>query len=245
MLHEIASISLKGRKKDSHEKNGDFCLTYEDDQCVILALADGVGSCANDHRAAHTLCERFITKCREARAKTLRLDETQLVRFCREIDPVLSVDGDMACFCAVVWDKDENQCNYLHVGDTRIYHHSKQDGLRQMTKDDHGKAVNVKIGGKLYTDHGAVVSAVPIDKAIGDGGLEYNTGTIPFNEGDSLILCSDGMYGSSTFKDDLDTLLKKASDAKARCRHERASSCGGFHESPCPLSRQKAHEPAL
>jgi serine/threonine protein phosphatase PrpC len=213
MHYEIASITLKGRKKESFEKNGDYFLTLENEHCVVLTLADGVGSCADDHRASHTLCERFIEKCKETLAKALPLNDETLIRFCREIDPVLSVDNDMACFCSVVCYKTEDKCTFIHVGDTRIYLHSIQEGLRQVTKDDHGKAVNIKIGGKLYTDHGAVVSAVPIDKAVGDGGCEYNTGLIPFGEGDSLILCSDGMYGSSTFQNDLDALLKKASIA--------------------------------
>lgn len=215
MNYQIASKSDKGRKKEIFEKNGDYCLTYDKDLWVVLALADGVGSCTDDHKAAHTLCDCFIAKSEEALKQSLPLNEQQLVRFCKEIDPVLSVDNIMACFCAVVWNKTENQCTYLHVGDTRIYRYSDKEGLRQVTKDDHGKAVNVKVGGKLYTDHGAVVSAVPIDKAVGDGGCEYHTGVIPFNEGESLILCSDGMYGSSTFKNDLEALLKKASIAEA------------------------------
>lgn len=211
MHYEIASTTQKGRKKEKHEKNGDFFLTLEDEQYVVLALADGVGSCANDYRASHTLCEQFIEKCSEATAKALPLSEETLIRFCQKIDPILSVDNDMACFCAVVCNKTEDKCTFIHVGDTRIYRYSNKEGLRQVTKDDHGKAVNIKIGGKLYTDHGAVVSAVPIDKAVGDGCCEYNTGTIPFLEGESLVLCSDGMYGSSSFKNDLETLLKKAS----------------------------------
>lgn len=72
-----------------------------------------------------------------------------------------------------------------------------------MTSDDHGKAVNLKVGGKLYTDHGAVVSATPIDKAIGDRSFDYHTGTFSFVEGESIILCSDGLYGSSTFDEDI------------------------------------------
>lgn len=207
MNYQIASKTTKGRKKDAHERNGDYCLWLDEQEVVILALADGVGSCADDYRASHTLCDRFVAKCREAVAVSIPLTEGVLSRFCREIDPVLGVDNDMACFCAVVWYKGESRCAFLHVGDTRIYHYSIIDGLRQVTVDDHGKAVSVKVGGKLYTDHGAVVSAVPINKAIGDGGLSYNTGSIPFREGEGLILCSDGMYQSSSFGQDMSLLL--------------------------------------
>ena len=215
MSYEIASTSYKGRKKDDREKNGDYCRTYENDQCVVLALADGVGSCADDFRASHTLCDRFIAKCTDALSKNVRLDEKQLRCFCDAIDSVLSVDNDMACFCAVVWYKSEDQCTYLHTGDTRIYKHSNHVDLLQVTEDDHSEAVNVKIGGELYTVNGALVSFYPINKAIGDGSLEYHTGTFTFVEGESIILCSDGMYNSSTFKNDLKDLINKASIAEA------------------------------
>ena len=79
-----------------------------------------------------------------------------------------------------------------------------------MTEDDHGKAVNIKVNGKLYTDHGAVVSATPIDNAIGDRGCDFHTGTFEFNPGDNVILCSDGMYNSSTFGKDVLLLLNQA-----------------------------------
>lgn len=207
MNYQIASKTTKGRKKDARERNGDFFLCLDEQDVVVLALADGVGTCANDSRASHTLCKEFIGKCREAVSGSTRLTEETLDSFCRDIDPVMRVDHDMACFCAVVWYKGEDRCTYLHVGDTRIYHYSKTDRLRQVTVDDHGKAVNIKVRGKLLTDHGAVVSAVPISKAIGDGEYGYHTGSIPFHEGEGLILCSDGMYQSSTFVQDISLLL--------------------------------------
>ena len=138
------------------------------------------------------------------------LNEEKLFRFCREIDPVLAVDKDMACFCAIVWYVNTRHVIWLHVGDTRIYRYSKAEGLVQMTEDDHGKAVNIKIGGKLYTDHGAVVAATPINNAIGDRNCDFHTGSFEFNPGESIILCSDGMYNSSLFDNDVQSLLNEA-----------------------------------
>lgn len=193
-----------------NELNGDCCKWLEHGHVVVLALADGVGSCASDSRASKTTCILFIDKCSNVLSEGLALDEQTLFRICKEIDPVLAVDDDMACFCAVVWRTDENKVTWLHVGDTRIYKYSKAKGLIQMTQDDHGKAVNVKIGGKLYTDHGAVVSATPIDNAIGDRNCNYHTGVFDFLPGESIVLCSDGMYNSSTFSKDVETLLNEA-----------------------------------
>lgn len=210
MNYQIASKSEKGRKKESFERNGDCCSWIDELGCVVLALADGVGSCADDARASRTVCDLFLEKCRMALKSSKVLTDDKLAQFCREIDPVLAVDNDMACFCAVVWYANTRSVVWLHVGDTRIYRYSKAEGLIQMTEDDHGKAVNIKVNGKLYTDHGAVVSATPIDNAIGDRGCDFHTGSFEFNPGDSILLCSDGMYNSSTFSDDVEASLNQA-----------------------------------
>lgn len=210
MNYQIASKTEKGRKKESFERNGDCCGWIDESGCVVLALADGVGSCADDARASKITCDLFLEKCRMALKGSKLLTEEKLAQFCREIDPVLAVDNDMACFCAVVWYANTRSVVWLHVGDTRIYRYSKAEGLVQMTQDDHGKAVNIKVNGKLYTDHGAVVSATPIDNAIGDRGCDFHTGSFEFNPGDSIILCSDGMYNSSTFGNDVESLLNQA-----------------------------------
>ena len=210
MNYQIASKSEKGRKKESFECNGDCCGWIEESGCVVLALADGVGSCADDARASRTVCDLFMEKCRMALKGSKVLTEERLMQFCREIDPVLAVDNDMACFCAVVWYANTRSVTWLHVGDTRSYRYSKAEGFVQMTQDDHGKAVNIKVNGKLYTDHGAVVSATPINNAIGDRGCDFHIGSFEFNPGESVILCSDGMYNSSSFNDDMESLLNQA-----------------------------------
>jgi len=65
MIYEIASQSLKGMVKEKFEKNGDCCLWLETERCVVLAFADGVGSCANGARASQMTCTLFVQKCKE------------------------------------------------------------------------------------------------------------------------------------------------------------------------------------
>lgn len=210
MNYQIASKSDKGRKKERYERNGDCCGWIDELGCVVLALADGVGSCADDARASKTTCDLFLEKCRMALKDSKLLSGEKLAQFCREIDPILAVDNDMACFCAVVWYANTRSVTWIHVGDTRIYRYNKAEDLIQMTQDDHGKAVNIKVNGKLYTDHSFVVPATPIDNAIGDRGCDFHTGSFEFNPGDSIILCSDGIYNSSSFAEDVESLLNQA-----------------------------------
>lgn len=210
MNYQIASKSEKGSKKGRFEHNGDCCGWIDESGCVVLALADGVGNCADDARASKTTCDLFLEKSRMTLQDSKMLTGEKLVQFCREIDPVLADQHDMACFCAVVWYANTRSVVWLHVGDTRIYRYNKAEGLVQMTQDDHGNAVPIKVNGKLYTKDGTVVLATPVDKAIGDRGCNFHTGSFEFNPGDSIILCSDGMYNSWTFADDVKSLLNQA-----------------------------------
>lgn len=207
--YDIAAKAEKGRKKDRVERNGDCCSWIEENGCVVLALADGVGHCANDYEAAQTTCSQFIEKCRKALQNGDRLDESKLRRFCEEIDPVLARKNEMACFCAIVWKPEENESVWFHVGDTRIYRYSYREGMRQLTEDDHGKPVAVKMNGKVHTDHGSVVTATPISSAIGDMKRKFHTGRCAFLPSESLILCSDGMYGTANFAQVIRDLLSK------------------------------------
>lgn len=217
MPYQIASKSQKGRKKELHERNGDYCKSLIEKSYVVLALADGVGSCVNDSKASMTACELFIEKCQKALQDDKILTKEMLRSYCMEIDRVLAVDNLLTCFCAVAWNTNEEKAIWVHAGDTRIYKHGKalyghgkENGLYQLTIDDKGKTINVKINGKYYADHGALVAATPINSALGDKNLYIHTGSVDFHHGESIILCSDGMYSSSSFAIDVESLLDKS-----------------------------------
>lgn len=214
MTYQIASKSEKGRKKSSNELNGDCCGWIEEPGCVVVIVADGVGSCNSDSRASKTARDLFLAKCQAALHDGEVLTEEKLMQYCREIDPVLAVVDDETCFCAVVWRVDDDTAIWFHVGDTRIYKYNRVLGLVQITQDDHGKAENVesknKKYGKYVTDHGALIPQVGVCATIGDREFKFHTGTFDFLPGESIVLCSDGMYHSSTFEADVNALLGEA-----------------------------------
>lgn len=206
MTYSIAAKTTKGGKKEESQPNGDWLRWLENEKCVVLALADGLGSCANDARASRTTCNSFIEKCSFTLGRDQRLDEVALRKFCTEIDSVLAGRKDKTCFSAVVWYLSENQVTWLNGGDTRIYRYDKSGHLNQMTVDDRSvqnKKSNDPKYGKYYTDHGALVPSSGVCVAIGDGTLEFHTGTFAFEAGDSLVLCSDGIHQSSSFTKDI------------------------------------------
>ena len=206
--YEIAQFSVKGCKKSVHEDNGDCCIYIDSGDCVFMALSDGVGTCADDARASRTVCDMLADYCEKAIQAKQKLNIESLKQFCTEIDTVLWKSADMACLSAIVWYPGQNEVGYLNVGDTRIYKWNVTDGLVQMTEDDHGKAIPIKINGKIHTVNGAAVMHTPLDKAIGDRKNKYHCGQFHLKEGECLILSSDGMYNSDTFSSQIQALAK-------------------------------------
>ena len=213
MNYQIASKTATGTKKQHdlyEESNGDWYRLLETDNCVVLVVADGLGSCANDSRASHTACDSFIEKCASALSRNEVLDEAAIHRFCVEIDPVLAGRNDMTCFSAVVWYTNTDQVVWFNVGDTRIYRCSRSGIMTQMTVDDRAvenKKSNDPRFGKYRTEHGALIPSAGVNTALGDCRLKFHTGLFEFKSGESLILCSDGMYNSGSFDKDMADLL--------------------------------------
>jgi serine/threonine protein phosphatase PrpC len=211
MNYQIASKTATGTKKLYYEPNGDWYKSLETDKCVVLVVADGLGSCASDSRASHDACDSFIEKCELALSRNEMLDESAIRRFCIEIDPILARHNDMTCLSAVVWYTNTDQVVWFNVGDTRIYKCSRSGIMTQMTVDDRAvdnRRSNDPRFGRYRTINGALVPSVGVNVALGDGNHEeFHTGSFEFKPGESLILCSDGMYNSSSFSNDMAKLL--------------------------------------
>jgi serine/threonine protein phosphatase PrpC len=210
MNYQIVSKTAIGTKKLYYESNGDWCKSLDNGNCVVLVVADGLGSCASDSRASHTVCDKFIEKCELALSRNEVLDQVAIRQFCVDIDPVLANHGDMTCFSAVVWYTNTNHVVWFNVGDTRIYKYSQSGTMTQMTVDDRAvenKKSNDPRDGKYRTVNGALVPSVGVNAALGDCKLKFHTGSFEFNPGESLILCSDGVYHSFSFAEDVKELL--------------------------------------
>ena len=82
-----------------------------------------------------------------------------------------------------------------HVGDSRAYH-IKSDGIRLVTKDHSLVQEMLDLGEITQFEFDHHPRKNIITRAIGvDEKIEIDFDTVEFNEGDSLILCSDGLSG--------------------------------------------------
>lgn len=206
---EIVSESL--RNPDKH-KNGDF-LQYEilPNGLVVLTLSDGIGTRNCDWLASQTACSEFISLCRLHQDQEITPKVAK--GFCDKIDTTLaqitgSCKGLLCCFCAVVWHPGQNKCLIIHLGDVRIYKFSL-GSVFTLTEDDNVEVLMRDTSGKLFTSHGSAISASGVSNALGNGYSMAHAAYADFNEGEALMLVSDGFYKCShTFENDMQWVLE-------------------------------------
>ncbi len=184
---EAAFISTAGIKPVNEDAAG--VRVPEDEYLsvnkgVVLVVADGVSSAEAGREASHTAVERFIeeyfqtpdtwsvSKCGEQVLSTVNL---RLFRKSHEF--ASETKGYLSTFSAVVIKGQT--AHFFHVGDSRIFL-LRADELVQCT-----------------TDHVASLgdNKTFLTRAIGmDNRLHIDYGRIPLEEGDRLLLCSDGVH---------------------------------------------------
>lgn len=209
MCHYI--IHGKAIPEKGRAKCGDFILfqKIKDDDTIILTLSDGVGSKHYDAEASNTACHAFIDSYINNRSGDA---STRFEFAMKEADKAVSnpvaftYKGMMSTMVAVVWNTKYNFILWESIGDSRLYEYSSK-GLTQISRDSK-KAVNMRDGsGKLLIQDGVLVIREGLTNALGYNGAKVSVNKKDFMPGESLILCSDGMYSIEDFESSLTSLL--------------------------------------
>ncbi|MCH1625696.1 PP2C family protein-serine/threonine phosphatase [Ferdinandcohnia quinoae] len=182
---------------------------------VLAVLADGMGGLQGGKEASYLAVQTFLDQYlnsseidsipEKLEAALIRANETVL-QFAREN----KLEGKVGTtlIASVIF---MNQLYWLSVGDSRIYLKNGET-LTQLTKDH------------IYAnelDEKASTGEITLEEALNDPqresltsflGLEtvdemdITTNPIRLHKGDSVILCSDGLYGTITNQEILDAL---------------------------------------
>ena len=112
-----------------------------------------------------------------AKKQGLELDKTLLATALQESMKVVDQKTEMVGFSGMVWYEEEDEAAVGNMGNTSIYKHSIQKGLLPLVMEDGGELSNL------------------------------SAGTIKLLPGESLVACSDGLYSSTTFKEEVEALL--------------------------------------
>ncbi len=189
---DAAWCSAPGRKINNEDCAG--VHTPEDEYLLLskgiaLVVADGVSSAEAGQEASHTAVTRFIEEyyqtpdtwsaghCGEKILSTINL---RLYRKSHEF--ATESKGYLTTFSAAV--VKSRTAHFFHIGDSRIFRlHCDEEGKQQLTQ--------------LTRDHTAVMgeNRATLSRALGmDNRLNVDYGRVPLEEGDRLLLTSDGVH---------------------------------------------------
>jgi serine/threonine protein phosphatase PrpC len=176
--------------------NEDYFIT--DKTSGIFILADGMGGAQAGEKASRISAQqlyRFLQSGQPHGSSQLELGFVEANRAVREAareDPAM--DGMGTTMLAAVAN-GANEIEVASVGDSRAYLVSG-GRVSLVTRDQTWVA---EVGSKLGLSEQALKSHPMrhvLTMAIGSGeDLRVDSRTVPFREGDQLLLCSDGLHG--------------------------------------------------
>jgi len=201
------SFQIHGITEKHQEKNlnGDHILyqVVDAENLVVALLADGVSNSPCDWLSSRTACEKFM---QEFLAQPMANLEERIHHAMQEAHyAVLNHEKhhEMLCaFAAVVWRIGEGTFHFINIGDTRIYHVSGED-VKQVTEDE-ADIVFLRRCTKIATDgSGHPLSRRVITNAVGSITCKISVQNGSWENGDLLVLASDGFYNSYGIIDEI------------------------------------------
>lgn len=188
-------------------------VIYQDDS-TCFCLCDGLGGHGNGDEASSFICSFITERFMESKSdlntvlKSLVNDAQEALVKRKSEDPQKSNMLTTLCLLII----SHNQANYIHVGDSRIYHF--RDGKLKIRTLDHSVPQMLVSTGELkekdirfHEDRNRLLRAMGTSwtKEM----FNIPDETITLQPGDSFLLCSDGFWELIN-EDNMQKCLKKA-----------------------------------
>ena len=214
-----ANLTDRGRRRPTNEDSVRTC-----DDLNFFMIADGVGGNRSGEIASQSALdalEKFIRHnppewlgSREEIFRYFRAAVTYVNQFIIKLSEVKPQYAGMATTLAFAYIR-EKEMYVANVGDSRVYL-AHGDMIQQIT-DDHTYVNDlVKMGAITKDEAHLHARKNVITRAIGaNANNEPDCFSVPLEEGDRVLLCSDGLYDEV----DDETMLKvlTATDEMERC----------------------------
>ena len=162
------------------------------DRC-LLVVADGAGG----HKTGGAAAEAAIEHIRDQLPGLLNSKDPQsllyeLVQHCNE--RVLKVGGDeLACTTLVIVLADDDQVFWAHVGDSRVY--LLRHGETVVRTTDHSLIELQRVNPSAVSDTEHAVTTNQLYMCLGAlDQVTPDTDSSLVRDGDTLLLCSDGLW---------------------------------------------------
>jgi len=198
MRFSIFQDSRKGARRNNQDRVG-YCYTRE---ALLMVIADGMGGHLHGEVASQ-IAVQFLTEAFQREAKPNLADPFQFLQKGTTAAHHTLVDYARArglqesprttCVACIVQD---SVAYWAHVGDSRLYH--VRDGRIHAQTKDHSRVQILVDQGRIREE--AVASHPERNKifnclgGINPPQVELSRKTL-LQQGDTLILCSDGLWG--------------------------------------------------
>lgn len=225
----------------SKPRNGDHTghLVLEDENLIVLAVADGVGQHSCDWDASATTIRSVLQRFEET-AGDLEMRMAGAVEFAHQEVQNLAGEsaGALSTIVLVVWEIGATECRLVSVGDSRIYRVGP-GGVDQLTVDD-SRSVPVKREGEVVIRNGAAAFINALTAAVGTReSLDLRVETSPFKTGEMMALASDGCYELAGFLGFLGQVYERSDlDAAAESIIYRQNEAHGHDDASLILLRR-------
>lgn len=233
MKYEIASLTAVGGRSS----NQDRVVHAERDNAVLMVVADGLGGHAGGDLAAealtqtavnafHRIKQPLITQPSAFLALTILQAHNAIIQYAKAHDPELQ--PRTTCVLCLVQD---GYAYWAHVGDSRLYHF-RGDKLLMRTLD-HTATERLREDGVIteeemlsHPEKSRLLKCVggPQKPSISIGG------ETPLQRGDTLLLCSDGVWEAFAENElgrylDYDSLDEGIEEMVIEAEHRRREAC--------------------
>ena len=221
MKYETAQSSLLGNRRN----NQDRCLILESPDSILLALADGMGGHPKGEVAAQILMDTsrktFLTSRkpipnpRVFLSGLLDMAHQQILAYGQEHTPQIE-PRTTGVLCLV----QENHVFWAHIGDSRLY--IMHDGVIALRTDDHSYVEHLRQQGIISTAQTHTHKFRNyVTRCLGGNTnhpIPELNGPYSLEEGDTILLCSDGFWGNLPERPLVDKLYKTIQPLDAAIR---------------------------
>jgi protein phosphatase len=206
----IHSCSHIGRVRDKNEDT-----VYADISLGLAAIADGIGGQKDGEIASSTAISLLAEEVAKNGAFSLDVLKGGFFRANHTIYTMNRENGSEKAMGTTMTAAlfNENEVLLVHVGDTRAYLFN-QDGFIRLS-DDHSVVGELIRDGNITPQQAAShIQRNVLTRYVGGGPLvKIDELSMPWNYGDYLLLCSDGLYSLVEEEELLKTVINGASIA--------------------------------
>lgn len=210
LKHDFFTVLAERVSKGGKERCGDSLgVDYiEDENILLLVVADGVSSCPCDWKASEVACEAALARFKKLSEGTIAQRIAKAAE--KAHDAVRQIGGPCAgsitSLTFVAWEIGKEHVYYTNIGDSRLYI-GPEDDLTQVTSDDI-QHVLLKRNGEVVLNAGAPVFMRGVTRSLGQvENLDIDVNTHPFGRTDLLVLVSDGITKNDAFANDIPSIF--------------------------------------